>query len=271
MVMLHGWPQHWYEWRHLIPVLAGNRRVICPDLRGFGWTEAPAGGYRKEEMANDVSRLLDALDIDECEVVGHDWGAYIGFLLALREPERVRRFLGICMTPLWIDRGPILRGSHHFAYMLLLDKPLLSPLLLEHVPGFVRTVLTRGVVDRSAWQDEELEAFVAPSREPSRARAASALYRAFTTREAAPLLLGRYRAERLTVPTLLLLAQRDFAVRPNTAVGYEPYVNDMTVKVVGDAGHFVVDEKPRVVLNHVRDFFGIKEKRAATKTARSTG
>ena len=91
MVMLHGWPQHWYEWRHLIPQLAKHRRLLMPDLRGFGWSEAPPGGYKKEEMAADVASALDALEIEEYELVGHDWGAYIGFLLALREPQRVKR------------------------------------------------------------------------------------------------------------------------------------------------------------------------------------
>src|SRR5919106_1697015 len=51
VVMLHGWPQHWYEWRHLIPPLAAQYRVICPDLRGLGWTDAPPRGYEKENLA----------------------------------------------------------------------------------------------------------------------------------------------------------------------------------------------------------------------------
>ena len=54
IVMLHGWPQHWYLWRRLIPLLAPQARLLCPDLRGFGWTEAPRRGYNRETMAEDV-------------------------------------------------------------------------------------------------------------------------------------------------------------------------------------------------------------------------
>ena len=72
LVMLHGWPQHWYEWRHLIGPLSETRRVICPDLRGLGWTDAPPGGYEKENLASDVLALLDELGVDRFDLMGHD-------------------------------------------------------------------------------------------------------------------------------------------------------------------------------------------------------
>ena len=268
MVLLHGWPQHWYEWRHLIPELARHRHLVIPDLRGFGWSEAPPGGYRKDDMATDVLRLLDALEVDKFDLVAHDWGAYIGFFLALREPERVRRYLAMSMTPPWLDAGPVLRRLHRLGYMAVLDKPVLSPLLLRHT-ALVRLVLTLGVADRSTWTEGEIEAFVDPIREPARAAASSALYRAFTTREGIPLLLGRYRSQRLTVPTRLLVGDHD-VFPPEAISGWEPYAEDMGVETLVGTGHFIVDERPELVLDHVRDLFDIKEKRAAKKTARST-
>jgi pimeloyl-ACP methyl ester carboxylesterase len=54
VLLLHGWPQHWYEWRYLMPALADRHRVLAPDLRGFGWSDAPRDGYLREEMARDV-------------------------------------------------------------------------------------------------------------------------------------------------------------------------------------------------------------------------
>jgi pimeloyl-ACP methyl ester carboxylesterase len=64
IVMLHGWPQHWYLWRRLIPVLAPHARVLCLDLRGFGWSDVPSGGYDRETMAEDILALLDELGLD---------------------------------------------------------------------------------------------------------------------------------------------------------------------------------------------------------------
>jgi pimeloyl-ACP methyl ester carboxylesterase len=268
VVLLHGWPQHWYLWRHVIPELAKTRHVIAPDLRGFGWTEAPPGGYDKEQLATDVLNLLDVMDIDTFDLVGHDWGAFAGYLLALHRPERVRRYLAMAMTPPWGDAVPLLRNIHRFAYMAVLDKPILSPMVLERLPGFVRLVLILGVADPGTWTSEELSVFVDATRDPARAHAASALYRAFTTREVVPMLRGRYRDERLTVPTLLLVGERDPAIRPELIQGYEDNVDDMRVKVLPRTGHFMVDEAPGLVLEEMRAFFGLKEKRATPRAAR---
>ena len=61
LVLVHGWPQHWWAWRRLLPALAQERRVLCPDLRGLGWSDAPPGAYAKEGWAADLVALLDAL------------------------------------------------------------------------------------------------------------------------------------------------------------------------------------------------------------------
>lgn len=268
LVLLHGWPQHWYLWRHVIPELARTRHVIAPDLRGFGWTEAPAGGYEKEQLAADVVNLLDAMDVDRFDLAGHDWGGFAGFLVALHHQQRVRRYLAMATPPPWGDAAPLLRNLHRFAYMAALDKPVLSPLLLERLPGFVRLVLTLGVADPGTWTPEELDVFIEATRDPARASAASALYRAFTTREAVPMMRGRYRDQRLTVPTLLLIGDRDPAIRPGLIRGYEENADDMRVQVLPNTGHFMVDEAPELVLEQMRDFFGLKEKRATTRAAR---
>ena len=62
-MLLHGWPQHWYVWRDVIPLLAPHARVICPDLRGFGWTDVPSAATRRTSW-RDVLALLDALGLE---------------------------------------------------------------------------------------------------------------------------------------------------------------------------------------------------------------
>ena len=80
---MHGWPQHWWAWRGVIPVLARTHRVICPDLRGFGWSGQPADDdFRKERLADDQLALLDVLGIERAGFLGHDWGGWAGWLLA---------------------------------------------------------------------------------------------------------------------------------------------------------------------------------------------
>src|ERR687891_2267855 len=89
LLLLHGWPQHWWQWRKLIPSLAERHRVIAMDLRGFGWSDIAWTGFEKETMADDVIAVLAELEVDRTRIVGHDWGAWIGYLLALRRPELV--------------------------------------------------------------------------------------------------------------------------------------------------------------------------------------
>ena len=79
VLVLHGWPQHWYQWRHQIPALAeAGYRVIVPDLRGFGQSEAPPKGYDKENMATDVLNLMDTMGLERVKLLAHDWGGWIG-------------------------------------------------------------------------------------------------------------------------------------------------------------------------------------------------
>src|SRR4051794_36218841 len=103
ILLLHGWPQHWWIWRKVIPALAEGHRVICPDLRGFGWSEAPQGPYEISELAADMVALLDELGLDQVDVIGHDWGGYVGFLLCLGEPRRIRHYLALGIVHPWFE------------------------------------------------------------------------------------------------------------------------------------------------------------------------
>ncbi|MCU1473241.1 alpha/beta fold hydrolase [Amnibacterium sp.] len=98
MLLLHGFPGSWWSWRHVLGPLSERYRVICPDLRGTGATDAPAHGYDRRTLLADVAGLLDELRIDRAHLVGHDWGALIAFALALDRPDRVRSVLSLA-TP----------------------------------------------------------------------------------------------------------------------------------------------------------------------------
>lgn len=263
VLLLHGWPQHWWEWRHVIPLLAPDFRVLAPDLRGLGWTDAPRSGYRKEEMAADVVRLLDALEIERVNLVGHDWGGYIGFLLAILHPERVRRYLALNIIHPWI-RPPRIGGPRDLARSLgefarlSYQLPIVTPIVNRTIgrPGFMSRALRAGAVHKDAWTDADVEAFSAPLREPARRRASAKIYRTFQARELLPLLAGRYRDRRLHAPTLLLFGVRDFVMNPDRLAGYEPHADDMRLEIVEDSAHFIAEEKPDLVATRARELFG---------------
>jgi pimeloyl-ACP methyl ester carboxylesterase len=89
VMLLHGWPQTWYEWRHVMDLLAGDFTVIAPDLRGFGYSGKPAAGYDAETMAADLAALAGQLGLRDVTVIGHDWGAVFGYVYAASSPEQV--------------------------------------------------------------------------------------------------------------------------------------------------------------------------------------
>ncbi len=255
LVLLHGWPQHWYAWRELVPRLAGSYRLVMPDLRGHGWTGAPASGYDKEQLATDLLGLLDALELPEVGLVGHDWGAWSGYLACLRAPERFRGFAALGIPHPF--QSPDLRVLEAWrgAYQVVLGTPVLGERLLRTSTRTVEAVIRLGTTRQAAFSDADLQVYARVLQEPARARASSALYRSFVLREALPVLLGRYRAARLTVPTRLVIGADDPVCSRRLLVGWEDVADDMTVRVLPGVGHFVPEEAPDVVEQVVRALF----------------
>jgi pimeloyl-ACP methyl ester carboxylesterase len=254
VLCLHGWPQHWYEWRHLLPALADRHRVLALDLRGFGRSDAPRTGYEKENMASDVLAVLDELGLERVKLVGHDWGGWIGFLLCLRAPQRFDRFLALNILHPWLSTRVVLPQAWRFLYQLVVLSPLLG-YRLHRRGSFVRRVLAGGSTVRDAWSAETLSAFADSLAEPARARAAVQMYRVFQLREAWPMLRGRYAGQRLTVPTLMLFGVEDPALRPEMLAGWERHADEMRVELVEGCGHFIADEMPELVADRARELF----------------
>jgi pimeloyl-ACP methyl ester carboxylesterase len=254
VLCLHGWPQHWYEWRHLMPALADRHRVLALDQRGFGWSDAPPGGYDKENLASDVLAVLDELGLERVKLVGHDWGGWVGFLLCLRAPERFERYLALNIVPPWIDLRATVRHAWRFWYQQVVLAPGLG-YALHRRGDFVKRVLVGGSENKEVWDAETLAIFSDRFAEPARARAAVQMYRVFNWREALPILRGRYAQERLTVPTRLVFGVDDFVLRPEMLAGYERHADEMELELVPGCGHFIADEMPDLVAARAREFF----------------
>jgi pimeloyl-ACP methyl ester carboxylesterase len=245
LVLLHGWPQHWWCWRELIPRLAEKHRVLAPDLRGWGWSEAPLGDYAKTTFAADILALLEEEKLERVKLIGHDWGGFAGFLLALAHPERVERMVALDIPPPWTPR-PRLR---HLAlplllsYQLLLAIPGLGPAAMTESNTFVRSII-RGGSRLRHWTREELDVYANVLRDPARARASSACYRTFLSRELPGGLSARYQPRDLEVPTLLVMG----AASPIKRVLDPQPAANLQLETIEGAGHFLPEEAPHQVL-----------------------
>lgn len=254
LVLLHGWPEHWFAWRKLIGPLAEHYRVICPDLRGFGWSDAPPNGYEKDSLANDIASLLDALGIERARVMGHDWGAWTGFLLALHRPERVERFVMTAFPHPWSKiEAKDVPGMWRMIYQPVLATPVVGAAIMRQRTAIGRLIRS-SAVRSSAWTDEELELLLSQFDEPARANAAVQLYRTFVLRELRELAGGRFDSERLTVPTLLVAGDGDPVMNSERIGGFESHADDMRAEVIAGAGHWLPEEAPDELLALVVPF-----------------
>jgi pimeloyl-ACP methyl ester carboxylesterase len=256
ILLLHGWPQHHYEWRHILTSnLGDSNRLIALDLRGYGWTDAPRFGYDKENFATDTLAVLDALDLDRVKLIGHDWGGWAGFLMCIREPERFSHFLALGITHPWQTVGSGSRHLHRFAYQIPTATPFLG-YALHRSHGYIRLILQGGTHGRDTFTRPELDSFADNLAEPARARACVQTYRAFVAREAQPLIRGRYANTRMPTRTHLMLGDSDPVIKPSMLAGYEQHADAMTTEIVPNCGHFIADEYPDLVTQRARELFG---------------
>jgi pimeloyl-ACP methyl ester carboxylesterase len=255
LFMCHGWPQHWWMWRKQIPVFAKHFKVIVPDMRGFGWTEATAEGYLKDELAEDFVKLVHALGYQQVRLLSHDWGGWIGYIVAAKHPGLLSQHFATNVPPLWPKLSfKMIPATFRFGYMLRIA--LSGERMLVRNPGFVHYLFTRGNTRKEGWTESEKSTFSSQFKEPARARASSRLYGTFLFREYLPLgLLGTYRKYHMSTPTRLLFGEKDFALALSWLRGYEKYTDDFRIERVPDTGHFIVDEKPELVTERALQFF----------------
>jgi pimeloyl-ACP methyl ester carboxylesterase len=148
VILIHGFPESWYSWRHQIPALAeAGYRVAAPDVRGYGGSDKPPAieDYSIKNMCADIDGLIAALGAERAVVVGHDWGAAIAYRTALFHPERVRAVAGLGVP--YLARGPmpsiqLFRNIYkdRFFYQLYFQEPGVAEAELE---ADVRTSLRK--------------------------------------------------------------------------------------------------------------------------------
>ena len=263
VVLLHGFPQHWYAWRRVVGDLAVDHRVVCLDMRGFGWSDAPKRGYDTGTRVADVLAVMDALGVGKARVIAHEFGAWTAFMLCLRAPERVSHLLALNVVHPWPPHRRLLPQAWRYWYTSPLEAPLLGRFVLRHMPGFTRYLLRKGIADPAARDDAAIAEFVRAAGERGRARAGEAMHRAYALRDIPGLALGRYRGLRLSTPTRILAGERDFALSPRAVTGAGDHADDLTVEVIAGCGHFVHEERPDAVVRAAYELFGKAAARAA--------
>lgn len=248
IVLLHGWPQHWYVWRKVIPLLSDRFHVVALDLRGFGWSDAPRSTYAKEELAGDVVAALDTLDLGPVRLAGHDWGGFVGFLATLRAPEKITGYAGFSILHPWSSVPMTPKTAVRGAYQMLLAPPGLGAFMQRRTP-FLNAVFNRGG-EEGIRTPAERDEFIAAFKEPARAEAASRVYRTFVTKERAAVSGGAYAGQRLAVPARLIAGTEDPVIGETLTAGFEEHGDDLTVERI-PGGHWLPEQSPDAVAERI--------------------
>jgi pimeloyl-ACP methyl ester carboxylesterase len=108
LILLHGWPETWYEWRNMLPILAKDFTIVAPDLRGMGDSSLEPSGYDKKTLAQDVHALVTQLKLSKPILVGHDWGGPVAYAYAAQYRNELERLIMIEGLPF----GPWLKTTN---------------------------------------------------------------------------------------------------------------------------------------------------------------
>ena len=246
VLLLHGFPQTRYTWRHQLPALAAaGFRAVAPDQRGYSPGARPIGveHYGVDALIADALAIADELAAPRFHLVGHDWGGQLAWLLAARHADRVRT-LTVLSRPhpaafaraLASDPKQGERSKHHRAF----QDPNTAALLIEDGAKRLRRMLRdHGVPEPDA------EAYVAPLSTHAAIDAALNWYRA-AFRGASTLAMSDVPAVRM--PTLFLWGDADLTVgRPAAEATREFAKGSYRFVVIPGAGHFLTDQAPEVV------------------------
>ena len=250
VLLLHGFPQFWYAWRHQIPAIAKKGfRVVAPDLRGYNETDKPRGvrHYKGTVLADDVAELVRALGEKDAHVVGHDWGGAVAWIAAANHPASVRTLSILnCPHPTQM-RNHLLRGNlkqlRRSWYMFFFQLPFLPErAILRDGASFVEPAFRGWSRNKAAFRDEDLDRFRKAVQVPGALTAALNYYRAaFRYPFAGP-------KEKIAAPTLVIWAEGDRALGKELTYGQEKWVKGpYRIEYVPDCSHWVNEEQPERV------------------------
>lgn len=256
VMLVHGFPENWWEWRDLIPPLvADGYRVLCPDLRGAGWSSAPRSSYRKDEMADDLAGVLDRLGVSTVRLVAHDWGGPVAFIMMLRHPEKVSGFFGLNTAAPFVKRDlSTILNIWRFWYQIPISLPGIGPRVISDPNSRFLKILGSWVGGGFTLPDDAVRLYVECMQQPGHAEAGSRWYRSFQTSEMLGWLRGEYADARVDVPVRWLSGTDDPVMTPDLISGYGDHIGDFEVELVDGVGHWIVEQRPELVLDRLRAF-----------------
>lgn len=264
ILLVHGFPETWYAWRKVMPLLAKRHTVIVPDLRGAGASERPAGPYDTGTMAEDLHQLVLQLGFREIDVVGHDIGVAVSYPYAAAHRDEVRHLVLLDVPPQGTAAFEKMRPkAWNFGFQKIADMPEAL------VAGRERTYLTDGFYgalsrNKAAFSREDVDEYLRSYSAPGAMHAAFEWYRAFDEdiRQNRPQLRTK-----LPMPVLMLGGEQSGA--PLMLETAQEIATSYETGSIPECGHWMAEEQPAAVAERILAFVDKGESSSRLRAAPS--
>jgi len=256
VILLHGFPEFWYSWRHQIAALSNEYTVVAPDMRGFNLSDKPPniGDYSIDKLVDDVTGLIRYFGREQAAVVGHDWGAAIAWAVALKHPEYVSKLVAMQVPPasVW-KKNQTLKQFLASWYMFFFQIPVLPEYLLKlNDYAAMEKTLRNTTAKKGVFTTEDIAEYKKSWREPFALTAMLNYYRANILKR----FIGKSKSDaKIQVPTVFIYGEKDGAILPETVKGVGEAVDASFEEFrIPDSAHWVQNEANGRVTEILRDF-----------------
>jgi pimeloyl-ACP methyl ester carboxylesterase len=254
VLLLHGFPEFWYSWRHQLAALGEQYHVVAPDMRGYNLSDKPkrVEDYRIDILVEDTVGLIKHFGAAQAALVAHDWGAAVAWAVAQKYPELISKLVSLQVPPgaVWranMSLKQLLRSWYMFFFQL--------PWIPEWAIGrnglaAIDQTFQENVGRKGTFTSEDVAKYKEALRQPGALTAAVNYYRAnvrrlMSTRATAPQENAgtAHNWGRIRVPTLFIFGEQDFAILPATIRGWEQQIDAPYRELrIADSGHWVQNE-----------------------------
>ncbi|XP_006728906.1 epoxide hydrolase 4 [Mirounga angustirostris] len=251
MLLLHGFPEFWYSWRHQLREFKSEYRVVALDLRGYGETDAPIHreNYKLDCLITDIKDILDSLGYSKCVLIGHDWGGMIAWLIAICYPEMVMKLIVINFPhpnvfTEYILRHPaqLFKSSHYYFFQIPWFPEFMFSINDFKALKHLFTSQSTGIGRKGCrLTTEDLEAYIYVFSQPGALSGPINHYRNIFS--CLPL-----KHHMVTIPTLLLWGEKDAFMEVEMAEVTKIYVkNYFRLTILSEVSHWLQQEQPDIV------------------------
>ncbi|HEY0733495.1 MAG TPA: alpha/beta hydrolase [Herpetosiphonaceae bacterium] len=258
LLLLHGFPEFWYSWRHQIPVLAEHFTVVAPDLRGYNDSDKPPriSDYTTSILVEDVVQLIHSFGYERAIVAGHDWGGAIAWSTALARPDVVEKLIVLNIPHPRLFTQHLLTNPRQRLrswYILAFQVPRLPEMVLRANNYQAIEESFRGMaVHKEVFSDEVIAEYKRALDKPGALTSAINYYRALTRSASGSFWLDIDPVAKM--PVMLIWGEQDTALGKELNRELERYVPNLTKHFIPDASHWVQQDRPDLVNQYMLSF-----------------